>query len=454
MKNSLIIFALLLFSINTSVAQKYDINRFIELVKENNKDILIAAKDLEIAEAQDAMARSGAYPYISASAGYSRNLKEAYMFFDASDLFGSAPPAEDDGTVGEDPTQASSAPSKFKINYNNEFSAGAVINQQIFNWSVFNAIKAAKEYEKLTDHVFDATKIGVINGSKKAFYQTLLLQEIWNVNTESEKNAQENYLDLKKKYDAGIVSEFDLLQAEVRWKNYIPELTKSERNYKLALNSLKTLAGLKYNEKFEIEGELKIIEEKPDKLEMADVLTNRPDYNAMVWERKLRESNVKYEWAGHMPSLSASLAYQYSALSDEFKFERENNYIIAGLNLQIPIFSGGLISAKVQQAQIEVDQTNLKIAKFENQIFTEINNLELKLTEAEKRISSAESTFKTAKKAFEIAEITFENGLATQLQLKDARLGYDQAKLNYYAAVYEHLEAYFDWELAVGITTK
>lgn len=451
MKNSFLIIVSLILLAQANVAQKHDINDFIDLVKKNNKDILIAAKELEIAEAQDAMARSGAYPYISASAGYSRNLKEAYMFFDASDLFGSVPVSEDDGGTSDEITQTTSTISKFKINYKNEFSAGAVINQQLFNWSVFNAIKAAEEYEKLTDHVFDATKKGVINGSKKAFYQTLLLKEIWDVNRESEKNAEENYLELKKKYDVGLISEFELLQAEVRWQNYIPELTKSERNYKLAINSLKTLAGLKYDEDFEIEGELKIVEEKLSKVEMADVLTNRSDYNAMVWERKLRESNVKYEWAGHMPSLSASLAYQYSALSDEFKFERENNYLIAGLSLQIPIFSGGLTSAKVQQAQIEVDQTNLKISKFENQIFTEINNLELKLTEAEKRISSAESTYKTAKKAFEIAEITFENGLATQLQLKDARLGYDQAKLNYYAAVYEHLEAYFDWELAVGI---
>lgn len=436
MKNRILVIALFMTFSNMLLAQKYNIASFIELVKKNNKDILIAAKDLEIADAQDAMARSGAYPYISASAGYNRNLKEAYMYFDASGLFG---------------PDAGNGPSKFKINYKNEFSAGAVINQQIFNFSVFNAIKAAEQYEKLTDHVYDATLKGVINGSRKAFYQTLLLKEVWNVNKESEKNAHENYQDLKKKYEAGIVSEFDLLQAEVRWQNYIPELTQSERNYLLALNSLKTLAGLKYDETFEIEGELEVKPEKPSKIEMADVLNNRPDYNAMVWEKKLRESNVNVEWSSHLPSLSASLAYQYSAISDEFKLERENNYLIAGLNLQIPIFSGGLTSAKVQQAQIEVDQTNLKISKFENEIFTEIENFGLKLSEAEKRISSAESTFKTAKKAFNIAEITFENGLATQLQLKDARLGYDQAKLNFYAAVYEYLEAYFDWELAVGI---
>ena len=435
MKNKVMIAISFLFLMQNLFAQEHDINKFLELVERNNKDILIAMKDLDIADAQDAMARAGAYPYIAASAGYNRNLKEAYMYFNAQDLNPEAPDVI----------------SKFAINYKNEFSASATVSQQIFNWSVFNAIQAAEQYENLTDHAFDATRKGVINGSKKAFYQTLLLKEIWKVNEDSEKNAHENYLDLKKKYEIGLASELDLLQAEVRWQNYIPELTQSERNYQLALNSLKTLAGLKYDEPFEIVGELKVISEKPTKIEMADVLNNRSDYNAMVWEKKLRESNVDVEWSGHMPSLSASLTYQYSSMSDEFKFERENNYLIAGLNLQIPIFSGGLTNAKVEQAQIEVDQTNLRIEKFENEIFTEINNLELKLQEAEKRIASAESTFKTAKKAFGISEIMFENGLATQLELKDARLGYDQAKLNYFAAVYEHLEAYFDWELAVGI---
>jgi len=435
MKNKLLIMVLIVIS-NIYFAKSYNINEFIEMVKNNNKEILIAAKDLEIAETQDAVARSGAYPSLSASAGYNRNLKEAYLYFDASELFGPG---------------AGGGPSKFKVNYKNEFNASATLKQQVFNFSVFKAIQAASEFEKLSGFVFDATYKGVINGSRKAFYQTLLLKEIMDVNRETEENAKENYLDLKKKYEAGLVSEFELLQAEVRWQNYIPEVTRSKRNYELAINSLKTLAGLNIEEDFEITGELKIKGEKPELVEMADVLRNRSDYNAMIWEKKLRESNVDVEWSGHLPSLSASFIYQYAALSDEFKLERENNYLIAGLNLNIPIFSGGMTSAKVQQAQIEVDKTKLKIDKFENEIYTEIKNLELKLVEAEKIIKSAETTLKTAKKAFDIAEKTSQSGLTTQLELKDARLGYDQATLNYYSAVYQYLEAYFDWELAVGM---
>ena len=57
---------------------------------------------------------------------------------------------------------------------------------------------------------------------------------------------------------------------------------------------------------------------------------------------------------------------------------------------------------------------------------------------------------KAAEKAFKIAETTAQSGLATQLQLKDARVGFDQAKMNQYAAVFDYMYAYFQWEKAVG----
>ncbi|MBN1781240.1 hypothetical protein JW948_08960 [bacterium] len=72
--------------------------------------------------------------------------------------------------------------------------------------------------------------------------------------------------------------------------------------------------------------------------------------------------------------------------------------------------------------------------------------------EPQEWMASAEAVLKTARRGFEIAEVTAYNGLATQLQLKDAGVGYDQAMLNHYAAIYDYLDACIDWELATGIS--
>ena len=44
-------------------------------------------------------------------------------------------------------------------------------------------------------------------------------------------------------------------------------------------------------------------------------------------------------------------------------FENENNYLIAGLTLQVPIFDGWNTSAKVEKAEIELSKTEIEIAK-------------------------------------------------------------------------------------------
>ncbi|MBI9072429.1 MAG: TolC family protein [Melioribacteraceae bacterium] len=432
MKKLLMITALAFLMIGSTNAQTYDLNSFIELVKTNNKDILIAMKDLEAAETQDKEATANAYPQINAEAGYNRNLNDIYMFADLGALM------PDGGT------------SKFKINYKNEFNFQTVVSQQIFNYTVFNAIKAAKEYEKLSNYVYDATFSGVINGCKKAFYQTLLLKEVWQVNQNAEKNARENYDNIKNKFDNGIVSEFELLQAEVRWKNLIPQTTQSKRNYELAINSLKSLAGIAVDKPMIVTGDFESYPNRPELVDLHTALSNRPDYNALLWEQKLRNTNIDVERAGHFPTLYGNFIYNFTSTSDEFKLEQRNAAWIAGLTLNIPIFSGWGVSARIQRAQIEAMQTQLKIDKQKDAIYTEIHNISLKIDEAENRINSAEKVLEVAKKGFQIADNSSKNGLATQLELKDARFGYDQAQLNYYAAVYDYLESYFDWQLAIG----
>ena len=99
---------------------------------------------------------------------------------------------------------------------------------------------------------------------------------------------------------------------------------------------------------------------------------------------------------------------------------------------------------------MELEKSRINIEKNKDNISNELTNIFLRLDEAEKRIQSAKGTLNSANKAFKIAEVSAENGLITQLELKDARRFNDQANLNYYKAVYDYLDAYFDWEKATG----
>ena len=417
----------ILVTIVPAKSESFTLKEFLIKVKDYSDDLKLVKEDLKYAKASKKEAVSSALPYISASADYNRYLNDYYMYINLGN-------------------QAS----KLRANKDNEFGFNVTLNQVLLNGTVFNAIKAAGEYTRLAEFLNQASQNEIMAMAKKIFYQTLLLKEVYEVSIKSEQSALENYTEVNMAFENGLKSEFEKLQAEVRYKEALPQTTAAKRNYELALLNMKNMAGLDPDEILELVGSLQAYPPMPEWITFDEILNQRPDYNAIIWDEKLKATGVKAEKAGHYPSLNGFLTYNYSAQSDQFKFEEENKNYIVGLKLSIPIFSGGLTSARVQKAKIELSKSRLKKNQTVDKIRTDIENIKLRLVESFNRIQSANSVLTTAQKAFEIARSTSEVGLSTQLELKDSRIALDKAKIAYGSAIYEYLDAYFDWEKANG----
>ena len=445
-KPVLAMMGILLILSQAALAEPVDLDEYLELVVENSRALKLADRDRSMAQARKREATSAALPHVFAEAGYVRNFTDTYMYVDPGALGG----GEDNGENGGEEGNGGSEDLKLKVNRSNEFSAGAFLNQVIFNPSVFYAIKGAKQYEQLTDFVYDASYQTIITEAKRLFYQGVLFEKVWEVRVSAEDSAHDNYLDVKKKYDNGMVSEFQLLQAEVRWKNSVPDTAQARRNYELVLNNLKTLAGIPVREELSLLVSMDDYPELPDSLDLDAVLARRPDYNTLLMEEKLNETNIKANKSAYYPTLNGSLFGAYSAQSDEWEFEQDNTVWSGSLTLSIPLFLGGSTRARVQQARIGLEKSQLRVAQARDDIYNEIANLYLWLRESRGRIESAEATLRSAERAFSIAETTSRSGMTTQLELKDARLDLDEASLNRYLAIYDYLAAYFEWERATG----
>ena len=424
---------MLLLLLSAGQSQEYDLDSFIKLVEKNSKDLKMAQKDLEMADANYTEALSTALPKVMAEATYNRNLGKMFLYVDFPDF-----------DTGETTRQ------KFQISYNNDYSARAVLQQTLFSLQVGAALRAADQYEKLTDYVYESSFQTTITIAKKGFYRALLLNKIWKVNEAAEKNAMENYENVKQKYTNGLVSEYDLLQAEVNWKNKIPETSLAKRNYEMGLVLLKNFAGISVDTEISLSGSLETFPAFPDSITFDTILRARPDYNALMWEKNLRETGVSLEKSNYYPYLTGHFVYNFTASSDEFNLDRQNSAYFVGVTLQIPIYTGGYTSAQVQKAKINLDKTGIRLEQSQNDISRNIKNIRLRLREAYSRIQSADKTRESAQRAFEIAQTSADNGMVTQLELNASRIQFEMAVLNYYVATYDYLDAYYDWELSTG----
>lgn len=440
---TLMIMGLLLAFSHAGATEALDIDGYLSLVVSYSRDLKLAEREREMANARRSEALAGALPKIFAEAGYARNFTDTYMFVDAGALDG-----DDNGGDAENGNGGGEL--KFKVNRNNEFSASIVLDQVIFSPAVGYGIRGAGQYQELTDFLYEASYQNIITQAKRLYYQAVLFKRVWEVRVAAEENALENYESMKSKFENGLVSEFSMLQAEVRWKNSIPDTSKARRDYELVLNSVKTMAGIPVAEKIRLEFSLDEYPALPDTINVDDVLARRPDYNMLVMEEKLLETSVKANRSAYYPTLHGSLVGAYSAQSDEWSLDQENSVWSGSLRLSIPLFMGGGTRARVQQATIEHEKAQLRIEKARDSIYKDLADIYLWMREARERIESAEAALGSAERAFQIAEATSRSGLATQLELKDARLDLDEARLNRYLAIYDYLVAHFEWELATG----
>ncbi len=421
-------------------ALELSLSDYMKMVEENNKDLYMADIDTRLAETQKKLAQSQALPMVSASAGYTRNFIEITSPY----AIGANPVPNANGYYD---LMYADVP----YNSNNDFSASVGVQQLLFDMSVFQALKASRKYTDMAGTIFEATRQGILTAAKQLYYQSVLLEEVYNVKKETEQNAYETYLDIQKKYDNELASELDVLQAEVNWQINIPDTTQAARNRDLAMNNLKLLAGIDPDMELGLADNLSnAFPEQPLRPDLGEVLGSRPDYVTMQQQVELLEINKEAEKASFYPSLSATAGFGWQASNDDFSLADGTNALQAGLTLTIPIYYGGSRFAKLEEAKLNLEQSKMDLLKKQDEIRNEISNLQLLLAESSSRLVSAEKTRETADKAYRIMEISARNGMATQLDLKDARLNQSGATLNYYSAVYDYLDAYFQWQQALG----
>ncbi len=448
MKNILTLsFAVVLFCASSIFAQADSVDlvltmdKAVSMALDKNYDIQIARLSVDKAEEQITEAYAGAWPKLSFSGQYTRNLKSPVLFIPPNTPFNPSP-----NTL------------TFSIGAKNSYNLGVTLSQTIFDPRLGTAISIAKKYSKYSDLSNESTKDDVIAQVKESFYNVLLAKKLVDVNEQGYKVAQANYENTGALYKQGAASEYDYLRAEVQLANVKPMLIEARNNLRLAKNALKNLLALDLNTTIDVEGEFKVEKVSPDLMERSnEILKDKnPALQQLSIQKLMLEENVNIEQAAYLPTLSAFGNYDWQTQDNTFKFSNYNwaNTITVGLSLTYTLFDGFKRSARIQQAKIDVE--NLEVTKNKTEAGLRIGLMQskLKMEEALDRIQAQEKSIQQAQRALEIAQTRYKEGVGTQLEILDTQNSLTQTRINYEKAVYDFLIAKTEWEKVLGIITK
>ncbi|MFS2225466.1 efflux transporter outer membrane subunit [Pantoea sp. B65] len=367
--------------------------QLITLALENNRDLRVAALNVEVARSQVQIDRAALLPTVDLSASQT-----------ATHLPGNLYSTKSSGPVTYHQFDTSLGVTSWELDF---FGRLRSLRDQ------------ALESYLATDATQRATRISLISEVASGYLSLCSDNALLKLAQDTVKSQQTTYDLTKRSYDAGVSSDQELAQAETSVRSAQADVASYSRQVRVDINALTLLVGTRLPGNLLASAELnKAWNFPPTPAGLpSDLLTRRPDIISAEHTLKAANANIGAARAAFFPSISLTASGGSSSSSLGHLLEGGTGAWSFGPSISLPIFDGG------------VNQANLDVAQAEKRI--EVANYEKAIQTAFQEVGDAlagEDTWKDELKArqqdlaanqryFHYAEIRFHQGVDSYLNV-------------------------------------
>ncbi len=178
----------------------------------------------------------------------------------------------------------------------------------------------------------------------------------------------------------------------------------------------------------------------------------RPEIKQLEAQLKADKSAIEVAKAESRPNIYASWDYygRSHSVTTTVNTRNWNDYNVFGVAVSWPIFDGWQTKAKVQQAIVDLKQTQIGKAKLIQDIALEVKNAYLSLKNSVDQIKASQADNLFYKNNLQTAQEKYAQGLVSLLDNDDAQLKYMISVFNQQQALYDYIIAKFNFDMATG----
>jgi len=419
-------FICIIFSINNTLAAELiakgdvlNLQRCIEIALQKHPNINAAASTIRINESRIGQARAGYYPQLTFQSSYQR--------------IAPSPPIS---IIYPDPY--------------NQYSNTLSLSQTIFDFGkTYNQVQIQSLGKESSQADLQDISDQVVLGVKQAYYGYLQAKMSRDVALETVNQFQQHYEIAKVFFETGKSSKIDVTSAEVNLSNAKINLLKAENALRIAKITLTNAMGIINAAEYEIKDELAY---RPYEVSLEEALQNayknRPDLLSTLKKKEGLEKTIDLNKKGYLPVLSGSAAYGYYGYTgNDLVMDKEWS---VGVTLTFPLFTGLSTKYQVDEAKANLDVFKANEDLLMQKVYLQVESAYLSLKEAAERISAGKIIVKQAEETVELAKGRYSAGVGSSIEITDAMITLNNAKMTYITALSDYSVAQANLEKAMG----
>jgi outer membrane protein len=288
---------------------------------------------------------------------------------------------------------------------------------------------------------------------RTGFYSVLLAREQIKVQESNLELLQQQLKTATDRFEAGTVSSFEKLRAEVAVANAKAPLIAARNDYRLAIESLRQSLGFTTNTPESMRkvpdliGTLEYTHQNFDLQAAFDsARANRPDLERIAKLTESRSEAVTTARSTYYPNVAAFGGYSLRKGTTN-DFGDSNRGWLVGVQSQWNIFDGRATAGRVAQARSLLEQTRLTLTEAQLAIDVEVRRAHSQWQQATELAEASARVVEQAEEAVRLANARYNAGTGTQLDVLAAQVDLTTARNN-------QLQAYYGYNVAVASLRK
>nr|MBF0684108.1 TolC family outer membrane protein [Pseudomonas sp.] len=330
----------------------------------------------------------------------------------------------------------------------------ATLTQPIFRADRWFQLQAAEAISEQAALEYSAAEQNLILQSAQAYFAVLQAQDNLAA-VKAEEAAFKRQLDqANERFEVGLSDRTDTLEAQAGFDTARANRILAERQVQDALQALETLTNRTHLALEGIEHSLPVLAPIPnDATAWVDTAT-RQNLNLLAVNQAVNAAGetLRQYRAGHAPTLDAVASYRKGD-NDSLGFTnsmdipgvplpRYNGNVeqgSIGLQLNIPIYSGGLTSSQSRQAFHQLTEAEQRRESLRRQVVENTRNLHRAVNTDIEQVQARRQSIISSQSALEATEVGYEVGTRNIVDVLDTQRRLYAAVRNYNNARYDYI---------------
>lgn len=286
-----------------------------------------------------------------------------------------------------------------------------------------------------------------------AYFGVLLARERIKVQESNLELLQQQLKTATDRFEAGTVSSFEKLRAEVAVANAKVPLITARNDLRLAIEALRLGLGFTVNTPEssrkvpEFKGTLDFVPQTFDlQASFEAARANRPDLERIAKLADARQEGVTTARSAQYPSVTAFGGWALRRGTSD-SFGDSNHGWLLGVQSQWSIFDGKATAGRVAQARSALEQTRLSLGEAQLAIDIEVRRAHSQWQQSTELAEASARVVEQATEAVRLANARYSAGTSTQLDVLSAQVDLTTARTN-------QLQAYYGYNVAVAALRK